>query len=77
MGYTDGVEEDCHSTAAKGRDELVKQLATLRAELEPLEYAQAIADGLVREPMDQRLVVSRAPVSPALGDTDATSEPLR
>lgn len=35
-------------TAAKGRDELVKQLAELRAELEPLEYANAIASGLGR-----------------------------
>jgi recombinational DNA repair ATPase RecF len=33
-------------TAAKGRDELVKQLAKLRTELEPLEYAQAIIDRL-------------------------------
>ena len=32
--------------AAKGRDALVKQLAKLRAEIEPLEYAQAVADRL-------------------------------
>ena len=32
--------------AAKGREELVKQLTNLRAELEPLEYAQAIVEGL-------------------------------
>lgn len=32
--------------AARGRDELMKQLTKLRAELEPLEYAQAIADSL-------------------------------
>lgn len=32
--------------AAKGREELVKQLANLRGEIEPLEYAQAIADRL-------------------------------
>jgi len=32
--------------AAKGREELLKQLATLRAEIEPLEYAQAIAEHL-------------------------------
>ena len=32
--------------AAKGREELVKQLSKLRAELEPLEYAQAIAGRL-------------------------------
>ena len=31
-------------TAAKGRDELVTQLAILHAEIKPLEYAQAIAD---------------------------------
>lgn len=30
-------------TAAKGRDELIKQLSNLRGEIEPLEYAQAIA----------------------------------
>lgn len=30
-------------TAAKGRDELIKQLSKLRGEIEPLEYAQAIA----------------------------------
>ncbi len=29
--------------AAKGRDELIKQLGELRGEIEPLEYAQAIA----------------------------------
>ncbi|HUW27599.1 MAG TPA: AAA family ATPase [Sulfuriferula sp.] len=29
--------------AAKGREELIKQLAKLRGEIEPLEYAQAIA----------------------------------
>lgn len=29
--------------AAKGRDELIKQLGKLRGEIEPLEYAQAIA----------------------------------
>lgn len=32
------------ATAAKGREELVKELSKLRAEIEPLEYAQAIAD---------------------------------
>ena len=32
--------------AAKGRDELIKQLAKLRGEIEPLEYAQAIAEQL-------------------------------
>jgi recombinational DNA repair ATPase RecF len=30
--------------AANGRDQLIKQLATMHSELEPLEYAQAIAD---------------------------------
>ena len=33
-------------TAAKGRDELVNQLARVRKELEPLEYAQAISVGM-------------------------------
>lgn len=32
--------------AAKGREELIKQLAKLRGEIEPLEYAQAIASQL-------------------------------
>ncbi|MEO7427061.1 MAG: AAA family ATPase [Fibrobacteria bacterium] len=32
--------------AAEGRDEMVKQLGKLRLELEPLEYAQVLADGL-------------------------------
>jgi len=32
--------------AAKGRGELLEQLAKLHTELEPLEYAQAIADGI-------------------------------
>lgn len=32
--------------AAKGREELIKQLAKLRGEIEPLEYAQAIATQL-------------------------------
>lgn len=44
-------------TAAKGRDELVKQLARLRAELEPLEYAQAISDRLAKLKEVQRMVV--------------------
>jgi recombinational DNA repair ATPase RecF len=42
--------------AAKGRDELLKQLAKLRTELEPLEYAQAIAGGLEKLRGVQRLV---------------------
>lgn len=33
-------------TAVMGQNELLKQLEILRTELEPLEYAQAIADGL-------------------------------
>ncbi|MDD5007242.1 MAG: AAA family ATPase [Syntrophorhabdaceae bacterium] len=33
-------------TAAKGRDALVTPLTTLRTEIEPLEYAQAVADRL-------------------------------
>ncbi len=32
--------------AEKGRDELIKQLANLRGEIEPMEYAQAIAEQL-------------------------------
>lgn len=43
-------------TAAKGRDELVKQLVKLRTELEPLEYAQAIADRLENLKEAQRMV---------------------
>jgi recombinational DNA repair ATPase RecF len=42
-------------TAAKGRDELVKQLTTLRAEIEPLEYAQAIAGRLEELKAAQRM----------------------
>jgi recombinational DNA repair ATPase RecF len=34
--------------AVKGKDELVKQLANLRAEIEPLEYKLAIAERLVK-----------------------------
>ncbi len=41
-------------TAAKGRDELVKQLANLRTELESLEYAQAIVDGMEKLRAAQR-----------------------
>ncbi len=43
-------------TAAKGRDALVKQLAILRAEIEPLEYAQAIADRLETLKAAQQMV---------------------
>ncbi len=43
-------------TAKKGRDELVKQLTKLRAEIEPLEYAQAIAGQLEVLKAAQRLV---------------------
>lgn len=42
--------------AAKGRDELLKRLAGLRAELEPLEYAAAIAEGLDRLREAQRMM---------------------
>jgi recombinational DNA repair ATPase RecF len=42
--------------AAKGRDELVKQSQELRIELEPLEYAQAIADGMEKLRGAQRMV---------------------
>ena len=41
--------------AAKGRDELVKQLAKLRTELEPLEYVQAIAGRLANLKEAQRM----------------------
>jgi DNA repair exonuclease SbcCD ATPase subunit len=43
--------------AAKGREELVKQLAKLRGEIEPLEYAQAIADRLAKLKEAQQMVV--------------------
>jgi energy-coupling factor transporter ATP-binding protein EcfA2 len=42
--------------AAIGREELVKQLAKLRIEIEPLEYAQSIADRLVTLKEAQRMV---------------------
>lgn len=42
--------------AAEGRDELVKQLAKQRAELEPLEYAQTIADGVEKLRDAQRIL---------------------
>ena len=42
--------------AAKGRDELVKQLAKLRTVLEPLEYAQAIVDRLATLKETQAMV---------------------
>jgi len=42
--------------AANGRDELVRQLVTLRSELEPLEYAQAIAEGMEKLRAAQRMV---------------------
>ena len=45
-------------SATKGRDELVKQLAKLRAELEPLEYAQAIAEGLDKLREAQQMVTN-------------------
>lgn len=44
--------------AVKGRDELVKQLAKLRAEIEPLEYSQAIADRLAKLKETQQMVVN-------------------
>lgn len=42
-------------TAAQGREELVKQLAELRTELEPLEYGQAIVDGMEKLSEAQRM----------------------
>ncbi len=41
-----GLKKVAIETAAKGMEELVKQLAVLRAEIEPLEYAQAIVGQL-------------------------------
>ncbi len=41
--------------AVKGRDELVKQLTKARSEIEPLEYAQAIADCLEKLRQAQRM----------------------
>lgn len=43
--------------AEKGQTELVKQLAILRADLEPLEYAQAISDRLANLKDAQRMIV--------------------
>lgn len=43
-------------TAAKGRDELVKQLTILHTEIEPLEYAQAIASRMEALKAGQRMV---------------------
>ena len=42
--------------ATQGREELVKQLAKLRGEIEPLEYAQAIADRLTKLKEAQQMV---------------------
>ena len=42
--------------AANGRGELVKQLAKLRGEIKPLEYAQAIADRLAKLKAAQQMV---------------------
>lgn len=47
-GATQQLEQKAKAieAAAKGREELLKQLANLRAEIEPLEYAQSIAEHL-------------------------------
>ena len=42
-------------TAAKGAGELAERLATLRAEIEPLEYAQAVVDWLAKLREAERL----------------------
>lgn len=42
------AKKNAIAAATKGREELVKQLAKLRGEIEPLEYAQAIAERLER-----------------------------
>lgn len=56
-----GVRKDAKKiaidAAAKGRDELVKQLGSLRAEIEPLEYAQAITVKIEELKSAQRRVV--------------------
>lgn len=46
-------------TAAQGRGELLKQLGNVRTELEPLEYAQAIADGLAKLREVQQRVINK------------------
>ena len=43
-----GAKKAAIDTATQGRDELAKRFATLRTELEPLEYSQAIAEGLAK-----------------------------
>jgi energy-coupling factor transporter ATP-binding protein EcfA2 len=43
-------------TAAKGRDELVKQMAILLTEIEPLEYAQAVVGHIEALKTAQRMV---------------------
>ena len=46
--------------AAKGREELVKQLAKLHGEIEPLEYAQAIARRMEKLKEAERIVATAA-----------------
>lgn len=45
-------------TAAKGHDELVKQLVKLRIDLDPLEYAQAVVDSVEKLRDAQRMATN-------------------
>jgi AAA domain len=58
------AKKNAIEAAAKGRDELVKQLAKLRGEIEPLEYAQAIAERLDKLREAQRMVDDSAVTMP-------------
>lgn len=50
------LKKNAIDVAAKGRDELVEQLAKLRREIEPLEYGQAIAERLDQLKEAQQMV---------------------
>jgi recombinational DNA repair ATPase RecF len=54
------VKKSAIETAGKGRDELIRELAKLRAEIAPLEYAQTIAEKLEDLKGVQRNVVKAA-----------------
>lgn len=49
-------KKDAIDTAESGRGELVKQLAKMRSEIEPMEYAQAISERLVMLTEAQQIV---------------------
>ena len=51
-----GAKKNAIDVAAKGREELVKQLATLHGEIEPLEYACAISEHLKKLLEAQQMV---------------------